>query len=129
MAAGVPYSNMLVGIPYYGKCAHITKYNGGVWKGGNISIRDIPDYVSDLKYAWDEVAHAPYYYKMELVGYDENNQPIYNKNLKISFDNERSITDKVNYVKGLKLKGVFVWHYNVDYDDQRLAKTIREAYK
>lgn len=129
LEAGVSYSQMLIGIPYYARCAHVKKDDGNMYKGPNISNRDVHEYISELKYGWDEAAHVPYYYKTELVGYDVNNQPIYNNNLKITFDNERSIKDKVDYAKSKNLRGVFVWHYGIDFDDQRLGKALRDAYK
>lgn len=126
---GATPTNIILGIPFYARCAHLPYRNGQIYEGGNISAHDINLFTDSLDWNWDEVAHVPYYSKSEIVGYDENNQPIYKDKIKITFEDEQSVHDKVIFARGKKLKGVFVWHYSADYDDQNLAKAIKDAYK
>ncbi len=105
---GVPQEKILVGIPFYerGKSPFPTY----------AECRQFDRYTNGLTLEWDEEAQVPYYA-------DKNGD------LVAGFDDERSIKAKFDFIRANGLNGVFVWHYGGDYDDQRLAKTIKKLRK
>lgn len=130
---GVPPRKILLGIPFYAKYIDVPKLNeDGEIKAGNMSAYQIPNYCGNdntLKLLWDATACAPYYATYSW-SYNEEKGIFESKTtLKVTFDNEQSISNKIDYAKEKGLKGVFVWHYSADYDDQRLAKKIKEKYQ
>ena len=48
---------------------------------------------------WDEEAKAPYYFDGEQF---------------ISYDNERSMAEKMNYIKKHHLRGLMYWEHSLD---------------
>lgn len=105
---GVPKDKLLVGIPFFGRGLDpFPSY---------VECKDFGKYDSGLALEWDDEAKVPYYADS-------------NGNLLLGFDNERSIQEKMNFVRANNLPGVFVWNYGGDYPDQRLGKAIERMRK
>lgn len=98
--AGVPADKLVMGVPFYGK--GVSSYKG---KRDFGKMYPIPD---GYTITWDETANAPY-----IV--DEEG------NFAFGFENERSLTDKVEYIKANGLRGIMNWDY--DGDDENLTLT------
>lgn len=108
MQLGVPKEKILMGIPFYarGKSPFPTY----------LECRFFEKHNKGLNLKWDEEAQAPYYEDKE-------------GNLVAGFDNERSIAAKFDFIRANGLPGVFVWHHDGDYYDERLGKTIERLRK
>ncbi len=105
---GVPVEKILLGIPFFGRGKHpFPSY---------VDCKDLSKYTKDLVLKWDNDARAPYYADKD-------------GNLVLGFDNEMSIKEKFDFIRANRLPGIFVWHYDGDYDDHRLAKTIQQLRK
>lgn len=105
---GVPKDKILMGIPFYGRGkSPFPTYT---------ECRMFDRYAEGLNLKWDEEAQAPYYA-------NENGELI------VGFDDERSIEAKFNFLRANGIPGVFVWHYDGDYPDRRLSKTIQRLRK
>lgn len=105
---GVPKDKILMGIPFYGR--------GKDPFPTYVEDKSIDKYAGDLKPMWDNDAEAPYYADEE-------------ENLVMGYDDERSIAAKFDFIRANGLPGVFIWHYDADYDDKRLSKTIQRLRK
>lgn len=105
---GVPQEKILIGIPFYerGKSPFPTY----------LERPQFAKYTNGLTLKWDNEAQVPYY--ADKSG-----------DLVAGFDDERSIKAKFDFVRANGLPGVFVWHYDADYADQRLSKTIQKLRK
>lgn len=105
---GVPREKILMGIPFFGRGkSPLPTY---------VDCKLFDRYVGDMKPLWDNDAQAPYYADKD-------------GNLLMGFDDERSIKAKFDFVRANDLPGVFVWHYDGDYPDHRLGKTIQRLRK
>lgn len=117
-AAGVPANKLVMGIAFYGKAwvAERTENNGlgqasvyggqnqGPAKGqggGYTKIKERMIGQNGYKKFWDKEAKAPYLFNSETRVF-------------ITYEDEKSVKEKVNYVKGNKLGGVFFWEYLED---------------
>lgn len=105
---GVPKEKVLMGIPFFGR--------GKDPFPSYVDCRYFDQYSDGMRLEWDEEAQVPYYAndKGELV---------------LGFDDERSIAAKFDFIRANGLPGVFVWHHDGDYFDQRLGKTIERLRK
>lgn len=65
------------------------------------------------QYYWDSIAKAPYLYNQK-------------DSLFVSFDDEKSIAQKTQYVKDMHLGGIMFWQLSQDSDDFDLVNTIFE---
>lgn len=118
MAAGVPASKLVLGAGFYGKAwvAENPDNNGmgqkrvhsaqnqGVAEGqggGYTKIKDTMIGQNGYKRFWDKRAKAPY---------------LFNKDTKVfvTYDDEKSIKEKIKYVKKHNLAGIFFWEYFSD---------------
>ncbi len=73
--------------------------NGGIWAFR--SLDNLKAQVPDLTEYWDDVAKAPYLYSKEKKQF-------------YTFENERSIGAKTNYIKEKQLGGMIVWMQSQD---------------
>lgn len=105
---GVPKEKILMGIPFFGR--GIDPFPSYV------DCREFGKYSGDLQPQWDEEAYAPYYA-------DRNGKVV------LTFDDERSIVEKFDFIRANGMVGVFVWNYDSDYDDHRLGKAIEKLRK
>lgn len=124
IAAGVPPSKIVMGIAFYGKGWQMesAENNGlyrktlkGVRGGGFTYLKDSVIDKNGYKQYWDTVAMAPYLFNSET-------------NVFISYDDERSVEEKCNYVKDHHLAGAMFWEYNSDMKEY-LLKIIADNFK
>lgn len=108
LKAGIPRKKILLGIPFYAHAADPLPKN--------MFNFYIPQFSKGLNEGWDDIACVPYY---------ENS----NGDIMITFDNEKSIGIKCDYIRKMGLAGAFAWHYDADYKDHRLAKAMKEGLK
>lgn len=121
-AAGVPAEKLVLGIPFYGRSwimkstdnLGINRPVEKVVRGGNYhlirdSIAALPGFVKH----WDEKAKVPFLF-------NENTRQL------VSFDDERSVKEKIAYVRQHNMAGVMFWQY---FSDQKgyLLTAINEA--
>ncbi len=125
MDAGVPRRKINLGIPFYGRRWEQVE-NGdrqGLYQeagstGQIIYYRTLSKYCIDMNgYTnyWDASAKAPYLWHSDSAVF-------------ISYENERSIRHKMDYVKDLGLGGVMFWEYSDDHQC-RLLDAIHEGLK
>ncbi|MFD0696977.1 glycosyl hydrolase family 18 protein [Paenibacillus sp. GCM10027628] len=117
LAAGVPASKLVLGLPYYGRgwagCANV---NGGqyqtcsgvsqtgTWEKGSYDFNDLQaNYINKNGYTryWNSVTKTPYLYNPSGGTY-------------ISYDDEQSIQAKVDYIKSKGLGGAMSWEVTGD---------------
>lgn len=100
---GVPPEKILLGIPFYGR--------GKKPFPGYVESPRYSRYIDGMILKWDDEAKVPYYTDTE-------------GRLVLGFDNKESISAKCDFIRMKGLAGAFVWHYDADFDDHRLAKAL-----
>lgn len=124
IAAGIPPSKIVMGIAFYGKGWEMESAdNNGLYRktlkgvrgGGFTYLKDSVIDKNGYKQYWDTVAMAPYLFNSET-------------NVFISYDDERSVEEKCNYVKEHHLAGAMFWEYNSDMKEY-LLKIIADNFK
>ena len=110
MKAGVPAEKLVVGLAFYGRSWILAGAGEPVMEhkvlstargGGFTFLKDSLLDQRGFKSYWDKKAKAPYLFN------DSTRQFI-------SYDDERSVKDKIKYVKKHKLGGVMFWEYSSD---------------
>lgn len=102
---GVPAKKILLGMPFFGR---------GLEPFPNyVETKAIEKYADGCRFVWDTDAQAPYYVDR-------------NGTLVVGFDNEQSLNAKCDFIRNNGLAGGFIWNYDADYDDHRLAKTLQK---
>jgi chitinase len=118
IAAGVPAHKLVLGIGFYGKAwvAESIENNGlgeasihssqnqGLAKdqgGGYTKIKDTMIGKNGYKRYWDKKAKAPYLFNKETKVF-------------VTYEDEKSVKEKVKYVKKNNLSGIFFWEYFED---------------
>jgi chitinase len=126
---GTPREKINIGIPFYGH-----HWSGGI-SGPNqfffwaptvkqVNYNKLFGRISQQTYHWDTQSLTPY---LSLPG-DLFNGPEF-----ISFDDEKSVAAKVNYVKDQKLGGWIIWNLSTDYlpgspgEKHPLLKAVKDA--
>lgn len=121
LEAGVPAEKLIVGVAFYSR----------MWKG-----------VPDVNHGWMQMAQTTggygpdftelcesYINKNGFVRYwdDEAKAPyLYDGDTFISYDDEQSLTEKVQYVNGQGLGGIMYWEYSSD-ETGTLMRTLAKA--
>lgn len=110
VSKGVPLKKILIGIPFYGW----GKKPFNRYVESNKIDKVIENANEDIRKCWDADAKVPYYVNDagEVV---------------LTYDDERSIQSKCDYIRQTGLAGAFVWHYDADFKDHRLAKALRKG--
>lgn len=106
LSKGIPPQKILLGIPFYGR--------GKSPYPNYLDSNQFEKYSNSTVWCWDEEAGVPY-------GCNSEGEAI------LTFDNEKSIELKSNYIRENGLAGVFVWNYDSDYNDKRLSKILNKA--
>lgn len=96
---GVPNDKIVLGMAFFGRDGDKDE----------VDFNQI-DYLKHT-ICWDDEAKVPY-----LTDLDGN--------MTLSYDNERSITEKAKFVKQQGLKGAMYWNLEADYADWTLSKAI-----
>jgi chitinase len=115
----IPHNKICIGSAFYGReYLVLENHDHGLNQSALfqkfITMKDIrKDYTDAEGYVtyWDSVAMAPYKYN------DQNK-------IFITYDDERSVTAKVKYVKNKKLNGIFYWEMRLDRPKQGLLDVI-----
>lgn len=103
---GIPPHKILLGIPFYGR--------GKDPYPSYLDSNQFEKYSKTTVWGWDEEAGVPY-------GYNTDGEAI------LTFDNEKSIELKSNFIRENGLAGAFIWNYDSDYKDKRLSKALHKA--
>ena len=105
LAAGVSAQKLVLGMPFYGKGDRLV-----------IGPMDFKDLEKQTKYQvkWDETAKVPY-----LVNDDGE--------FVCTFENEKSIAIKCNFIKERGLLGGMYWEYSGDNEVGTLRKTVYDG--
>jgi chitinase len=120
--AGVPANKLVIGMGFYGKGWEMqsTANNGlyqrtvkGVRGGGFDFIKDSLENKNGFVKYWDDVAKSPYIFNAE-------------KKIFISYDDERSLKEKCDYIKKHNLHGAMYWEYNDDPKEYLLTVLAKE---
>jgi chitinase len=113
VANGTPAVKLNIGIPFYG-----WRWTGGGISGPKQRWSTMPDlrqvyyqtFAATLPqqgYGWDGSAKVPYASSFNTF---------------LTFDNEQSVTEKVNYVRANNLGGWIIWELSGDYMPQQAEK-------
>ncbi len=110
--AGIPAHKIVLGLPFYGRFwKGVTPLNNGLYqngqgKRGTYNYKNIKDSLNGNIFVskWDSTAMAPYIWRLK-------------DSLFISYEDERSIEHKVNFIKISNLGGVMFWQFNGDNGD------------
>jgi len=112
---GVPKEKLVIGCGVYGRVyENVDGIGQPVEKGpdsfgGYVKCMERAKKLGGISY--DEKAEAPYFYDPD-------------ERILVSFDNERSIKAKVDYVKKEGLGGIMYWAYSHDDDNSTLLKAM-----
>lgn len=129
LAAGVPASKLAVGVGFYGKAwvaesaenngigqrrVHAAQNQGAAQGqgGGYTKIKDTMIGKNGYKRFWDKRAKAPYLFN--------NDTKVF-----VTYDDEKSVTEKIKYIKKHNLAGIFFWEYSSD-PKEYLLNTIHK---
>lgn len=123
MDQGVPSEKIVIGGAFYSRVwegleesenhLNVNSKNPGLKV---IDYNFLEDYKNEnnLTYYWDDEAKAPY---------------LYNGNIFVSYDDERSVSEKANYVKENELGGIMFWEYSLDLSFKLLSAIDEEINK
>jgi chitinase len=115
----VPGNKLIIGAAFYARvwekvsASNQGLYQSGVFKEG-VDYANFSSYFSDTSgfvYHWDEKAQAPYQYNAQ-------------KQLFATFDNERSIKAKAQYLQQKKLGGIMFWELVQDKNSHGLVEVM-----
>ena len=101
---GVPLNKIVLGMPFYG-------HGNESDVPESVDFRDLKKYLEKFTEKWDDTAKVPY-----LVNSDGK--------MVLTFDNEKSIGLKADFVKAQKLRGAMYWNIEADDDNWTLSKAI-----
>jgi len=101
--AGIPAEKLTLGMPIYG--------HGSPEYGDYVDFKNLTSPQEGHKEIWDDIAKVPYYADSE-------------GNLKLGYDNVRSIALKCEYIKEKGLLGGMYWEYSCDNEAGDLVRTI-----
>lgn len=124
ISAGVERSKIGLGLPFFGYYWDENDAPGQSKRGKNIkqiSYRDVFSTYASATRHWDEEARVPW-----LSGKDQHGTPYF-----VSYENETSLTYKVNYAKAARLGGIMIfelWRGILpDEPRQPLLRAVRDA--
>jgi len=120
--AGVPADKIVLGMGFYGKGWEMASTaNNGLYQKtvkpvrglGFGQIKDSLENKNGFVKYWDDVARSPYIFNAE-------------KKIFISYDDERSIKEKCEYIKKNGLRGAMFWEYEDDPKENLLTVIAKE---
>lgn len=116
---GVPAEKIVLGVPFYGTVwTGVSATNHGLFQsftgregeGDGVPFRKVHRELASYTRFWDEKAQAPWLYSSSGV--------------MISYEDEQSLTAKVQYVRQNRLGGIMFWEISEDDEDFDLVQTI-----
>lgn len=110
---GVPYSKMLLGIPFFARTSKMHLRSGSEFTYLDRYL--YPEYLSKYRPRWDNKAKAAY--MTDSVG-----------NVAVTYDTPQSISEKAAYARQKGLGGGFYWHYCSENDSHGMAKSMRDNF-
>ncbi|WP_208589753.1 glycoside hydrolase family 18 protein [Gracilibacillus suaedae] len=130
--AGVPANKLVMGLPFYGRswagCDNAENSpNGGyyqncqgagdgTWEQGVYDYDDImANKLTDEQYTayWNDISKVPYLFNEETGEF-------------ITYDDERSIADKIAYLENRQLGGAMIWELSADRESRLLSVIFNE---
>jgi chitinase len=119
---GVPPNKIVIGAAFYGRMwENVPAEKNGLYQKGkfksSIAFKDFDSTFSAQKgfvYHWDSTASAPFLYNAR-------------EKLFVTFDDEKSLRLKTNYVVTNKLQGIMFWHLGQDKKTNGLLDVIDKA--
>jgi chitinase len=119
LAHQVPAHKLITGAAFYARVwEKVAPTNNGLYQTGifkeGVDFAQFKQYFSDssgFAYHWDEQAQAPYQYNAQ-------------KQLFATFDNEKSIEAKAQYVRQKKLGGMMFWELIQDKNSHGLVEVM-----
>lgn len=105
LKAGIPKEKLVMGMPFYGRGSSPYDYDVPFRK--NVEIKP------GCSEGWDDVAKEPYIIDSKGT-------------LVLSFENEKSITEKCKYIKEKGFLGGMYWELGSDDAEQTLSRTVAE---
>jgi len=124
ISSGVPSEKLVMGLPFYGRgWAGVANINNGLYQSANriprgTYERGIDDFevLENKGYPgfWDPIAQAYWIYD----GFEF-----------WSYDNATSVTNKMNYIKAMNLRGVMFWELSGDDPSGTLINAISNGLK
>ncbi len=100
LAGGVPASKLGIGLPFYGQnWPSITSPKQSAPNPSQMHYTDIQPLIGTREYSYDFVAKVPTLSTPGLIGYD----------------NEQSLTEKIQYAKQHALGGWIIWNLNLSF--------------
>jgi chitinase len=119
---GIPANQLVIGAAFYGRMWEgVPNVNNGLYQPGkfksSLSYKDFPAKLSPqegYQYFWDDTAQAPYIYHPQ-------------KQLFITYDNEKSIQLKTTYALEKGLNGIMFWELTLDKKQDGLLNIIDQA--
>lgn len=116
---GVKPAQMVIGAAFYGRVwKNVKNQNNGLYQVGeystSINYKDIETYLKGgfVEY-WDSAAQAPYAFNRD-------------EELFITYDNKKSVTSKMNYLKQKGIKGIMFWELTLDKKNGLLETIVKE---
>ena len=107
--AGIPVEKLVLGVPFYGRWWKGVNpednglYQNSIGKRGSYSYKAIADSLSNTAFVsyWDDSASAPYIWRSR-------------DSLFLTYENPKSLKNKIDYVKIKKMGGIMFWQFNGD---------------
>lgn len=120
----VAASKLIIGAAMYARVwESVPDINHGLYQPGKfkqgVAFADFKNYFSDTsgyKYYWDKKAKAPYQFNAT-------------KNLFATFDDERSIREKIKFIRRKKLGGIMFWELAQDTKTKGLVDVMYSGMK
>ena len=122
LSLGVEAHKIVIGAAFYARTwEQVKPDNQGLYQAGvhvpGPGFKDFPQQLAAAagwQYGWDDQAKAPYAYNPQRQAF-------------ASFDDRRSVAEKVNYAKRLGLGGIMFWQLGEDRDSAGLLDAIDQA--
>jgi chitinase len=116
---GVPANKLITGAAFYARVwEKVAEEQNGLYQSGvfkeAVDYNRFGSYFADgsgFRNYWDNQSQAPYQYNAE-------------KQLFATFDNERSIAEKANYVRQRELGGIMFWELTLDQNKDGLLNEL-----
>ncbi len=122
LSIGVPSEKMIIGTAFYARTwENVEDLRDGLYQSGKfknfIAYRDLDQHLGETNgfiHFWDDSAKAPFAYSKTQKTF-------------ATFDNKRSLKEKVDYVKKYHLGGIMFWELSLDKTNDGLLDVISNS--